>query len=639
MNGGLATALMPSPDAGDTPVTSATPDTPDTAPAATPTATPDSSPPMMNQLSGQPAQPDLPRFHRTFMNTLKGIALGMMEGGVPGAIAGGVDPQAPGRQARANAQAQQAKITFANAQAAHEVAIAHQADVEYQALPQKLQQEAEGRGFDNVVKAKQAGYVPVASIALDQGTAQNSQNAMTAMQDVQTKFGGTVPSGLLYIHTGNGVTVLKLQDTNAALPMVNRSLRAQGMPQLSQDQFAALNPQDRDGLARNALTFTAPMDKNGEISQDSLNVANYRLATLQAQPDFNGKDALVAALQATATHYQAVLDSGAGAAAIRAGKAKGAEAVAAQPGTTAAKVAEIQQTAPAEAAAAGAKAGAEAQAKFPWELRLKQEEGAQNPVFAVNPKTGQREQITQGEVKTLGYTNPVAVKQPDIEKEYLLNSQLNDMQLNTSRYRVALNNMGDLSSTDAQNIQRIINNPNITGILGDTASTVGWAMGIGSMSQSVAKEAGAAWNALSPDKQDAVLGYLRMKNTGLLAQKVLTGMGRASKEALDIEIANMPAPNEGATVGNKKLDAWQQNINAMATRSVKLPGQEQPADVRARVESAAGSAATPQGPGQYVHGTLTGGRTIHQVGDAVTIQGKQMKVTKTYRDGTFDAQQ
>src|SRR6266478_5087744 len=142
-------------DSGGTPATPT--DTPDTAaaapamataapPAATPTALPDSSPPMMNAQPAQPAPssgPDLPRFKRTFAATIKGIAMGMLEGGIPGAIVGGIDPQAPQRQARANAQLSQANITFQSAKAAHEVAMAHQADVEYQFMPEKLQQEAE----------------------------------------------------------------------------------------------------------------------------------------------------------------------------------------------------------------------------------------------------------------------------------------------------------------------------------------------------------------------------------------------------------------------------------------------------------------------------------------------------------------
>lgn len=297
--------------------------------------------------------PDLPRFQRTFGNTLKSMLIGLGMGGVPGAIAGGIDPQRM-QEARANQRATaQANLTFANARAAHEVAMAHQADAEYQALPEKLQQEADQRGFATLAAAKQAGYLPVATVQLDQGQDQNSQNAMTALNQIKQQF-GAVPQGLLYIHMGNSMQVLKLQDPNAALPMINQTRRAQGMPEIDSAAFSTLSPGDRDSMSRDAINFTDPRDVNGQITQASLNQANMRLATVKSQPQFNGKDALVSQLQATVDHQKQVLDS----AAIQKGKEAGETAQAAQPGLNAAKVSEIKATAGPEAAAAGAKAEA-----------------------------------------------------------------------------------------------------------------------------------------------------------------------------------------------------------------------------------------------------------------------------------------
>ncbi|HXE32781.1 MAG TPA: hypothetical protein VN087_02625 [Verrucomicrobiae bacterium] len=300
------------------------------------------------------------------MSTLKGIALGFMEGGVPGAVEGGIDPQAPVRQAQYQGAMAQAKLQqaqgqamFATAQAAHEVTQAHSADLEYQALPQKLQDEQQGRQLDNLGKAKQAGYMPIASIALDQGEQQNTRNAMTALKSVAAQY-GTVPQGLLYIHVGDSMQVLKLQDSNAALPVINQSRMAIGSAPIDPATFASLSQQDKDGMARNAINFTSPRDVNGLISQQSLDEANMRLATVKAQPSFNGQDQLVSSLTAEVQHQTDVLNTGASASAIRAGKAAGAQAQAAQPGTTAAKISEINATSGPEAAAAQAKARGEA---------------------------------------------------------------------------------------------------------------------------------------------------------------------------------------------------------------------------------------------------------------------------------------
>jgi hypothetical protein len=293
------------------------------------------------------------------------------------------------------------------------------------------------------------------------------------------------------------------------------------------------------------------------------------------------------------------------------------------------------ESSPEAVALAGNKAGAEAAARFPYELQLKQQELAQNPVFAVNPKTGQRELTTMGDVKAQGLTNPVKVSQADLEKETTLNAQMNDLQLNTSRFKAALNAMGPLSKADVGNMTRVLSDKSINSFL---ANELTFGVALDQMSQG---EKASAWNALSPDKQAALIGSLRMKNSALLFQKVSTGMGRASKEAMDIEISNMPSPIEGATVGNQKLQSFQENIDQMAARSVKLPWMDQPQDVRSRIERQATDqynktqAGRPQGQYRAPQGaTVKEGQNI-QIRNVPGLS----RVKRVYPDGTFDADQ
>jgi hypothetical protein len=305
----------------------------------------------------------------------------------------------------------------------------------------------------------------------------------------------------------------------------------------------------------------------------------------------------------------------------------------AQPGKTAAQIANINATAVPAARAAGAKAGAEEAAKFPFKMKLKKTEQDQNPVFAVNPATKQRELTTIGDAKANGFTNPIKASQGDVEKETNLNAQMNELQLNTSRFRNALNAMGNLSKTDVASISHILSDPSVNNLILNNA-------GMPAL-MSMIEQGGKAsdWNTLSPDKQDAVMGALRMKNSALLFQKVATGMGRASKEAMDIEIANMPSPIEGATVGNKKLDAFQENIDQMAARSVKLPWMDQPQDVKARVE-AQGVAAYNARQAARPRGTYRASRHV-SVGQNVQIPHAAglSRVRRVYDDGSFDADQ
>src|SRR6266404_5969187 len=68
---------------------------------------------------------------------------------------------------------------------------------------------------------------------------------------------------------------------------------------------------------------------------------------------------------------------------------------------------------------------------------------AQEPVYALNKETGQREQTTQGEVMGAPekWSNPVSVKESDLNRDASLSRQLGDAQMNLSRYKVSLSKM------------------------------------------------------------------------------------------------------------------------------------------------------------------------------------------------------
>src|SRR6516162_5591071 len=77
------------------------------------------------------AAPDLPRFQRTFGNTLKSMLIGLGEGGVLGAAFGAVNPGAIEQQRQQVIQTQQ---TF-EAKAAEQVAKAHAEELNAANLP------------------------------------------------------------------------------------------------------------------------------------------------------------------------------------------------------------------------------------------------------------------------------------------------------------------------------------------------------------------------------------------------------------------------------------------------------------------------------------------------------------------------
>ena len=208
----------------------------------------------------------------------------------------------------------------------------------------------------------------------------------------------------------------------------------------------------------------------------------------------------------------------------------------------------------------------------------------QGPVFAYNPKTKQRELTTVGDAKAQGLTNAIKATQSDVDKAAEFNAQANDVQMNTSRAKAAYNAMSAWNKVDVLNGSMILSDPTVNNALFSTAGFPAV------MSQIVQGDKAKAWNALSPDKQDAIIGYLRMKGAAIAYQKMLTNQGRTSKEGLDIELANIPSPIVGATAANKQFNAFQENIDTAAQRAVRLPWMETPQDVRARIEAQASAA-------------------------------------------------
>jgi hypothetical protein len=289
-----------------------------------------------------------------------------------------------------------------------------------------------------------------------------------------------------------------------------------------------------------------------------------------------------------------------------------------------------------ETQVAGSKAGAEAAAKFPWELQLKQQEMGNNPVYAFDPKTNQRVLTTVAEAKAQGLTNPTKVSESDVEKDTAFLRQMNDVQLNVSRYKAAMNAIpGNISKESGSAMTRIISDASLNGFL-----TQGGTLGA-LMDQISQGEKAKAWNKLSPEEQQAVMGYFRSKGSIIAYQKALTQQGRTNKEALDIEMNNLPSPIVGATVANKQIEAFQENIDTAAQGAPRIPWMETPTDVRARVEGQAAQqynqrqAAKPQGRYKAASGNPV------KVGQNIQIPNRPglSRVTKVYQDGTFDATQ
>jgi hypothetical protein len=303
------------------------------------------------------AASDMPRFQRTVGSTLKGMLVGLVSNGIRGAIAGGVSPTGIQRAATQAQDIQQSKVQFASAQAAHMVAQAAMEDKQLQSFDEDHRLDVTKANLGIVDELNRLGLKPIATTTMNQGSAANAQSAMDNLVHI-TNTQGAVPPALT-LHVGDqsiSYDLTQLSRTPASLDQVNKVRQIQGLPQYDDRTWSAVasTPQ---GIAEtaDAWRFDAPMP-----TQDNLTRYSNVLANLKNQPAYQGKDADVTKVQGIVDNMSKTIDEQSTRAAQQAGKAAGAQALAAQPGTTAAQVANIKATAGPEANAAEQKAEATA---------------------------------------------------------------------------------------------------------------------------------------------------------------------------------------------------------------------------------------------------------------------------------------
>jgi hypothetical protein len=81
----------------------------------------------------------------------------------------------------------------------------------------------------------------------------------------------------------------------------------------------------------------------------------------------------------------------------------------------------------------------------------------------------------------------------------------------------------------------------------------------------------AGQSVLSPQAQDRLIAYRQAQEAINGYQKVLTGSGKASDKAMELNLATVPAPNDNETYAAKAIDAFMENIPIIRQGMPKFP--------------------------------------------------------------------
>lgn len=210
----------------------------------------------------------------------------------------------------------------------------------------------------------------------------------------------------------------------------------------------------------------------------------------------------------------------------------------------------------------------------------KNEAKGDQPVYAYNTQTKEREQTTKNEMAANPgkFSNPVDIKEADLRKDTELVRQLGDAQMNLSRYRAAANrfNGSNLSESDRSRIASLMGEDKLKVGLFGTELPTDWAQKLYNSEQ---------WNHLSPEGKDALVSYIGSRGAVIAYQKAVSGSGRANKEQLELELQNIPTLLEPKDVQEKKFERFQANIDQTGAGLPKLVGVDRPKEIRQRLEA------------------------------------------------------
>ncbi len=168
----------------------------------------------------------------------------------------------------------------------------------------------------------------------------------------------------------------------------------------------------------------------------------------------------------------------------------------------------------------------------------------------------------------------------DIYKDRTAIRMLNDVQTNVNRYHDAIrNNLPKINDTD-RNLMRDVfalgnelnSGLSSVGVAGAHFSVPTLAA---AMSADAAKKLTDDYNHMSQDGQAMMNAYLRTAAAVPAYQKAMTQIGRANKEMLDLELANVPQPYYDPKLIQSRTDAFQENVDrAKAGYPNNLPGMQ-----------------------------------------------------------------
>jgi hypothetical protein len=463
---------------------------------------------------------DLPRFQRTVTSTLKGMLMGLAQGGIPGAVGGAIAPQGTQRnadqieQSRVTALKQQdAQFRFTSAQAASMAADATLKAKKLETYDEDHQRdvfEANQKMADWFINK---GYLPTTV------TANDGASEMAAAKGL-----GTVPP-VASLQVGKGSIMhfdLSQMPQNVGMDAVNQLNTQIGKQPIAQAAWQQTPQAARLQMIYNASQYWSPVASQDNLLQYKNDRA--RVASIPDQQLPNKLDT-IKQYDRTISNMQSVLE----------GQHNKDEQQ---------KISDFNAETPGVVNRAAGVADAQAAAKETYDDK---------PVYAITPN-GDTVLTTAASATAAGMSGVRPVHQADIAKDQHDIRVLSDIQTKTNNVYAAAGALDKISVAQITGIAKYLaDNPNTT---------------VNTLANSrVMAEA-------TPQARNYAISILSLRESAMGLQKVLTGTARTNETQLEALLSTLPGVEPNSGVVKQKLDAFAQNLSLLSRGLPKNTGVE-----------------------------------------------------------------
>jgi hypothetical protein len=225
------------------------------------------------------------------------------------------------------------------------------------------------------------------------------------------------------------------------------------------------------------------------------------------------------------------------------------------------------------------KAAQEARATQPYKIETARAEaqtaqlikGMSDPVYGVDPRTGQKTLMSKTDALQSGIRTMMPVTEKTVSDDTMLINRLSDVRQKIARYEQSLqqplSGHGAFSQSDQTILAQVLGDDKFKAGAFGTELPVDWT-----------NKLGQKYNLekLSPAAQKRLVAYYNAREAMVGYQRVLSGSGRSSEQAMNLNLQTLPNPIAPDDYAKESLGQFKENLQIVGQGLPNIPGIKTP---------------------------------------------------------------